>query len=288
MHVSESSDDELGIYSLYSLDTNRPSPRGYSVEMLINGKPCKMEVYTAADYSIMAHNVYLEKFADTPLTPSKVEVLGEMQCNVIYYDKHYSLPVVVVNYSAKPTLLGKNWLRRIKLTWGEILSVSDENPINAEGKLSNLLSKYHELFTDSYEGMKGLEAHISMKSNVKPIFVKARPVPYALKVQVEKELDKLETHGVIKKTDKSSWASPIVVVPKSDNTVRICGDYKATINQSVEDEPYVLPTTQDLYTALVGSKVCSKLDLSHAYAQLNVDKESQEYLTISSHKGLYS
>ena len=51
------------------------------------------EVDTAADYSIMAHCVYLEKFADTPLTPSKVvlrtytgevlEVSGEMQCNVI-------------------------------------------------------------------------------------------------------------------------------------------------------------------------------------------------------------
>ena len=52
LHVSESSDDELGIYSLYSLDTNRPSPSGYSVEMLINGKPCKMKVDTAADYSI--------------------------------------------------------------------------------------------------------------------------------------------------------------------------------------------------------------------------------------------
>ena len=50
----------------------------------------------------------------------------------------------------------------------------------------------------------------------------------------------------------------------------------------------VLPTTQDLNTALVDSKVFSKLDLSHAYVQLNVDKESQEYLTISTHKGLYS
>ena len=257
-----------------------------------------MEVDTTADYSIMAHSVYLEKFADTPLTPPKVvlrtytgealEVSGEMQCNVVYKDKHYSLPVVVVDYSAKPTLLGKNWLRQIKLAWGEILSVSNENLVSAEGQLSNLLSKYRELFTDSCEGMKGLEAHITMKSNVKPIFVKSRQVLYALKVQVEKELDKLETHGVIKKTDKSSWANPIVVGPKSDNTVRICGDYKATINQSVEDEQYVLTTTQDLYTALVGSKVFSKLDLSQAYAQLNVDKESQEYLTISTHKGLYS
>ena len=94
MHVSESSNDELGTYSLYSLDINRTSPGGYSVEMLINEKPCKMEVDTAADYFIMAHSVYLEKFADTPLTPPKVvlrtytgevlELSGEMQCNVIY------------------------------------------------------------------------------------------------------------------------------------------------------------------------------------------------------------
>ena len=151
-----------------------------------------------------------------------LEVSGEMQYNVFIKDTHYSLPVVVVvNYSAKPTLLSKNWLRHIKLAWGEILSVSNENPISAEGQLSNLLSKYHDLFTDGYEGMKGLEAHITMKSNVKPIFVKAPRVPYVLKVQVEKELDKLETNGVIKKTDKSSWGSSVVLVPKSDNTVTI-------------------------------------------------------------------
>ena len=50
----------------------------------------------------------------------------------------------------------------------------------------------------------------------------------------------------------------------------------------------VLPTTQDLYAELTGSKVFSKLDLSHEYAQLNVDEESQAYLTINTHKGLYS
>ena len=174
------------------------------------------------------------------------------------------------------------------MEWCEIFSFSGGDPGGAESQLNDLLSKHSELFTENYEGMKGLEAHITMKSDVKPVFVKARRVPYALKEQVEKELDKLEKHGVIKKTDKSHWASPIVVVPKADNTITICGDYKSTINQSVEDEQYVLPTTQDLYTALVGSKVFSKVDLSHAYAQLNVDKESQENLTINTHKGLYS
>ena len=304
VHVSESgnndceNDDELGIYFLYSLDQNRPNHHRYTLEMKINGKPCMMELDTAADFSIMSKGEYFEKFADKPLTPSQVtlktytgevlEVLGEMYCDIVYKGKQYSLPILVANYDAKPTLLGKSWLRHIKLEWGEIFCIPKGDALNADSQLNDLLSKHSELFTESYEGMRGLEAHITMRDDTRPVFVKARRVPYALKEQVERELDKLERNGVIKKTEKSCWASPIVVVPKADNTVRICGDYKSTINQSVEDEQYVLPTTQDLYTALVGSKVFSKLDLSHAYAQLNVDKESQEYLTIATHKGLYS
>ena len=101
-----------------------------------------------------------------------------------------------------PSLLGKHWVREITLEWGEIFSVSSRDPASAESQLNMLLSKHRELFTESYEGMKGLEAHITMKDNVKPVFAKARRVPYILKEQVEKELDKLEKHGVTKKTEK--------------------------------------------------------------------------------------
>ena len=116
LHRSESrSEDKLEIYSLYSLDTNRSNSRGYSVDMVINGKPCKMVVDTAADYSIMTRSLYQEKFANIPLAASKVvlwtytcerlDVSGEMQCDVVYKNIHYSLPVVVVvNYRGNPTL----------------------------------------------------------------------------------------------------------------------------------------------------------------------------------------
>ena len=49
---------------------------------------------------------------------------GEMQCDIVYRGKQYYLPIVIANYDAKPTLLGKNWLRQIKLEWGEIFSIS--------------------------------------------------------------------------------------------------------------------------------------------------------------------
>ena len=90
--------------------------------------------------------------------------------------------------------------------------------MSAGSQLNDLLSKHGELLTESYEGMKGLEAHITMRADARPVFVKARRVPYALKEQVERELDKLEKNGVVKKTDRSCWASPIVVVPKADNS----------------------------------------------------------------------
>ena len=50
---------------------------------------------------------------------------------------------------------------------------------------------------------------------------------YALREAVEAELNKLEENGVIVKVEQSDWASPIVVVPKSDGSVRICGEFVA-------------------------------------------------------------
>ena len=139
-----------------------------------------------------------------------------------------------------------------------------------------------------YHGITGYEAHIRVKDGVDPVFWRPRPVPYALREEVEKELDKLERKNVIVKIDRSDWGAPIVVVPKADRSVRICGDYKVTVNQAVEDEQYPLPTVQDLFATLAGGTVFSKLDMSHAYAQLSVDKESQKYLCINTHKGLYA
>ena len=81
--------------------------------------------------------------------------------------------------------------------------------------------------------------------------------------------------------------APIVVVPKADKSIRICGDYKVTINSQLEVETYPLPNTEDLFATLAGGKWFSKLDLSHAYQQLRLDKDSEQYLTINTDRRLY-
>lgn len=74
--------------------------------------------------------------------------------------------------------------------------------------------------------IRDYKAQIKVEDDVQPVFCKARPVPYALKENVEQQLRKLEENGVIYPVKTSKWAAPIVVVPKSDKSIRICGDYK--------------------------------------------------------------
>ena len=86
----------------------------------------------------------------------------------------------------------------------------------------------------------------------------------------------------------SEWAAPIVPVLKPDKkSVRICGDFKLTVNQAVKVDRYPIPLIQDLFAGLNGGKVFTKLDLSHAYQQLLVDDKAKELLVINTHKGLF-
>eukprot|EP00079_Xenopus_tropicalis_P034355 XP_017948126.1 PREDICTED: uncharacterized protein K02A2.6-like [Xenopus tropicalis] len=153
--------------------------------------------------------------------------------------------------------------------------------------LEQILSKHDSLFKEEFGSIKGLKATITVNSDAKPIFHKPRPLPYALKEPVEKELERMEHYGIVSRVKYSSWAAPIVVVPKKDKTIRLCGDYKVTVNRCIEPEPYPLPNVEDLFATLAGGKYFSKIDLSNAYQQLELDPDSKPFLTINTHKGLF-
>ena len=106
-----------------------------------------------------------------------------------------------------------------------------------------------------------------MVPDARPKFHRSRSVPYALKASVEEELNQLENIGVIERVDYFKWAAPIVVVPKKDERVRICGDYKVTVHPALDVNQYPLPRPEDLFTTLTGGKLFTTLDLSHAYNQ---------------------
>ena len=72
-----------------------------------------------------------------------------------------------------------------------------------------------------------------------------------------------------------------------DGKLRLCGDYKVTVNPALEVDRYPLPKTEDLFATLAGGKCFTKIELTHAYQQMALDKQSRELVAINTHKGLY-
>ena len=149
------------------------------------------------------------------------------------------------------------------------------------------MQKHAQLLEEGLETLQGTKAKIHVEPTATPIFHEARPVPYALREEIELDVERIERAGTIEPVQYSEWATPIVPVMKSDGTVRVCGDYKLTVNKVSKLDGYPIPKLDDMYTKLVGGQTFTELDLSHAYEQMLVDENSKELLTINTHKGLY-
>lgn len=76
-------------------------------------------------------------------------------------------------------------------------------------------------------------------------------------------------------------------VPKKGGSVRLCGDYKITVNPELQAEQYPLPRIEDIFANLAGGQKFSKIDLRQAYHQIEVEEDSKKYLTINTHMGLF-
>lgn len=277
-------------YSLFTLTAKSSKP--YRIEIEINGTVVDFEIDTGASLSILSHSAFeeLAKRQSIPLRPSSVvlktylgealEVIGEIRVEVNHHSQKRQLPILVVKGSG-PNLVGRDWLLKLKIDWASV------NQVQENGVLTSLLKRFTNVLNGELGSLVGTSVKMHVKEGERPRFFKARTVPYVLKGKVEAELDRLQQAGIISPIEFSEWAAPIVPVTKPNGSVRICGDYKLTINQAAQTDKYPLPKVDDLFSALSGGKYFTTLDLSQAYLQLPLHEDSKQYLTINTHKGLY-
>ncbi|KAK9737273.1 hypothetical protein QE152_g10862 [Popillia japonica] len=74
--------------------------------------------------------------------------------------------------------------------------------------------------------------------------------------------------GVLTPVNYSDWATPTVPVLKKN--------FKITLNPALHVDKYPLPKIEDLLANLQNSNYFSKIDLAHAYAQVELDDESKK------------
>jgi len=286
-------DDPTGLYNV--TDAMKRSNKPILVDTTISGVDVSMELDTGSAYTIVPESLYQAKLSHIALHPSEIRLkaysgqplplLGEASVDVMYDGHRYQLLLLVAKVDCnQPAIFGRNWLHVIKLKWEELFT----HNVMHVSELDSIIGKHPSLFKPGIGTMKHHKAAIHIKKDARPVFRKARPVPYALKPQLEAEYARLQREGILVPVSYSEWASPVVPVVKNDGTIRVCGDFKVGLNDSIDVDKYPLPNPQDLFAALAGGKHFSKLDLSQAFQQMELDSESSKYVTISTHMGLMS
>ena len=96
-----------------------------------------------------------------------------------------------------------------------------------------------------------------------------------MRTKLEDEINRLSKEKIIEKVTASEWATPVVTALKSNGQIRLCGDYKITLNPNLIVDRHPIPRPSDLLAKLEKGKVFSKIDLAHAYQQMELDENSK-------------
>uniref|UniRef100_A0A8R1IJM7 RNA-directed DNA polymerase n=2 Tax=Caenorhabditis japonica TaxID=281687 RepID=A0A8R1IJM7_CAEJA len=186
-------------------------------------------------------------------------------------------------------LLGLDWISKSsEMTYHMNMMVNELKSSDTESIGKELKEKFPEVFLEGLGTCTKEKAVLTVKDKSSPVFIGKRPVPYGALETVEQELDRLESLGVLKKVNHSSWAAPLVCVKKKDTgALRICADFKTGLNGALQDEDHPIPTPEDVFATLNGGTVFSTVDLKDAYFQIELAEESKPLLTVNTHRGLY-
>lgn len=149
-----------------------------------------------------------------------------------------------------------------------------DSPLSAEwrSRISTLLNTMPEVFAshDMDYGHTDKVKHRIRLSDEIPFKHRPRPIhPHDVDA-VRKHLQDLLAAGIIRESE-SPFASPIVVVRKKDNSVRLCIDFRKLNSQAIKDA-YALPNLEEVFSALTGSKWFSVLDLKSGYYQIEMEE----------------
>lgn len=158
--------------------------------------------------------------------------------------------------------------------------------------LQNICAKFSDVFFipgDKLGTCHLYEQNIQLKPHADPVYTKQYRLPFSQRNEIENEVKKLLTNNIIEPAN-SEWSSPVLLVPKKsdDNTKRwrLVIDFRK-LNDRILDDKFPLPNITDILDSLSGAIYFSQLDLTQAYYQSSLHKDSRKYTAFTTPSGQY-
>ena len=130
--------------------------------------------------------------------------------------------------------------------------------------LLRLLRSYLDVFAWSYENKPGLDPsivqhHLPLVPHARPVKQKLRRLHPRWSLQVKKEIQKHLSVGFISVVQYPEWLANVVHVPKKDDKVRVCVDFRNLNKASIKDD-FPLPHIDMLVDSTAGYAMLSFMD----------------------------
>ena len=166
----------------------------------------------------------------------------------------------------------------------EDINVNGELSDNEREQLMSLLNEFSDVF--SYQpGRTALAEHKIFLKTERPVRQRAYRIPHSYREQVKEELREMERIGVIRPST-SEWASPLIVVPKKDGSLRLCVDFRK-LNEVSEFDAYPMPRVDEILDRLGQANYISSIDRTKGYWQIPLAEESKDKTAFTTPFGLF-
>jgi hypothetical protein len=150
-----------------------------------------------------------------------------------------------------------------------------------------LLLDYELLFDGTLGDWNRPPVSAEMNEGAKPYHGRPYLIPQIHKATLMKEINRLESIGVLKRQSSSQWASPTFIIPKKDITVQTIPNFRE-LNKLIVRRPYPIPKISTTLQELEGFNYATALDLNMGYYTIRLDPRAVEMFTIIFPCGKYS
>ena len=164
---------------------------------------------------------------------------------------------------------------------GENLSESQKQQIK------KLVSEYKDIFAENPKNPKRtvLMKHKIITGDALPVRAKTRRVPVAWENEVNRQVEQMLKHDIIRPSC-SPWNSPLLLVKKKDNSMRFVCDFRG-LNDVTKKDNYPLPHIRDVVDKMEGSVFWTTLDAASAYWSMPLDEQAKEKTAFAVPRGKY-
>jgi hypothetical protein len=142
-----------------------------------------------------------------------------------------------------------------------------------------LLLDYKSLFDGTLGDWNRPPVLVKMKEGAKPYHGRPYPIQQIHKATLMKEINRLESIGVLKRLSSSQWASPTYIIPKKDITVRTITNFRE-LNKWIVRRPYPIPKISTTLQELEGFTYAMALDPNMGYCTIRLDPRAGKMFTI--------